>query len=451
MALAAVLCGAAWAGGPDTPQRNEPQRLADEAVETAERWIETGRPGEALALLLDAIGPAREGDLDTTRIRFTAAQALLRMRRYAEAAAILGQLAGERPDIDRFRLDHAAALFALGRDDEAGAVFRDVRRQEHLPPAVRRNVEHFLMRIRARQRWRIDLDMGFWRDDNVNNAPERETVDVPLFGRTLPIKLDERPVRAWVARTGARLRWREPVTASGRSYVESQASVARNTALGASAHNRTWAGLSAGPRAGYAVEIAGRRRLGVIHADLGAERRWRGGSGYATSLWAGLGVDQSVAGNWRAGSSARLWTTRHDGGSGDVDPLGRSLGLHVSRRVGPGWLTAGGTLARAVPKRQSLRWTSRGVLLAYAADFGRDWSLSVQASRIKTGFDGEHPLFLTRRKDRTHGLGLTLSHRALAWEGYLPEIVLDWARTDSNIPLYDRQVRILRFGLRRLF
>ena len=420
-------------------------------MRTAERWIDTGEPEKALALLRDAVEAARAGGADTTAVRFMAARALLKMRRYAEAAVILGQLAEARPDVDRLPLDYAAALFALRRDDEAEAVFQNVRRREDLPSAVRRNVEGFLELIRARQRWRIDLDVGFWRDDNVNNAPEHETVDVPLFGGVLPITLDERPVRAWVVRTGARLRWREPITASGRTYVETRASVARNTAVGASEHNPTWASLSTGPRVGYVVDIAGRRRSGVVRANVGAERRWRGGDAYAASLWAGLGVDQAITGVWRAGSFARLWTTRYDGESGDVHPHGRSLGLHVSRRIGTGWLTVGGTLSRERPERQSLRWKGREASLGYTADFGRDWHMSVRASLIETDFDADHPLFLKRREDRTRRLGLTVSHRALAWEGYLPEITLSWARTTSTIPLYDRELRILRVGLRRLF
>ena len=431
-------------------ERADLSRGVVEAVRVAERWIETGSPEKALALLRDAVRAARAAGIDTAAVRFMAAQALLKMRRYGAAAALLARLAEERPEVDRFQLDYAAALFALGRDDEAEAVFRDVRRRERLPPPVRRNVEDFLERIRARQRWRIDLDVGFWHDGNVNNAPERETVEVPLFGG-LPITLSERPVSAWVVRTGARLRWREAVAKSGRVYLESRASLARNTAVGAGAHNRTWASLSTGPRAGYALEIAGRRRPGLIRADVGAEQRWRGGGGYAASLWTGLGVDQAITGDWRVGTSAQFWITRYDGENADVHPQGRSFGLHVARRLGPGWLTAGGTLSRETPQRRSLRWRSRAASLAYTADFGRDWNLSVRADLSRTAFDGEQPLFLTRRRDRTHGLALTVSHRALMWQGYLPEITLNWSRTVSTISLYDRELRIARVGVRRLF
>ena len=461
-ALTAVLfCGDARADPPapshpgvatqEMTGQGDPRHRVEEAIRTAERWIEAGEPERALALLRRLVRVARAEGLDATAIRFQAAQALLRMRRPAEAAAILGLLVESRPEVDRFQLDYAAALFALGRDDEARAVFRKVRRRESLPPVVRSNVERYLERIRARQRLQIDLDLGFWRDDNVNNAPERETVQVPLFGARLPFRLNERPVGAWVGRTGVRVRWRQPITDSRRVYIETQGSVARNTALGASAYNRTWASLSVGPRLGYPAWIAGRERPGLIRADLGAERRWRGGDAYAASLWARLGAEQAINDDWRIGGSVLLWFSRYDGEGRDRNPHGRSLGLHVGRRIGSGWLTAGGTLSREKPRSRSRRWTSYEASLSYAANLGRDWRLSARSRLAETTFGAADPVFLTRRQDRTRGLDLTVSHRSLAWEGYLPEITLSWARTTSSIELYDRELRSVRVGLRRLF
>ena len=439
------------AATPETAGQDDPWRRVGEAVETAERWIEQGEPEKALALLRRLMRVAQAEGLDATAIRFQAAQALLRMRRPAEAAAILRLLAESRPEVDRFQLDYAAALFALGRDDEAKAVFREVRRRKSLPPVVRSNVERYLERIRARQSLQIDLDLGFWRDDNVNNAPERETLEVPLFGVLLPFRLNERPVGAWVGQTGVRVRWRRPLTENRQAYMETQGSVARNTALGASEHNRTWANLSVGPRLGYTARIAGREQPAQVRADVGAGRRWRGGDPYAASLWARLGVEQAITGDWRIGGSFRLWITRYEGERGDLDPDGRSLGLHVGRRIGYGWLTAGGMLSREKTRSRSRRWTSYEASLAYAAEFAREWRLSARSRLSETTFGAVDPVFLTRREDRTLGLDLTISHRSLAWEGYLPEITLSWSRTESAIALYDRELRSVRVGLRRLF
>ena len=419
------------------------------ALAVAQHLILAGRPVDAFAVLIETMDTLPEGT-DDAALRFAIAQALMAGGRLVQAEQVLARLAEERPDNLRVRLDRAAVLFALGRDDEAGELFRAVRRAPDLPSDARRKVEGYLARILGRQRLRFDLDLGLWYDGNVNGAPEAGAVAIPAFGN-LVFDLEERPVGAWVARTGAKLRWRRPVTKDGRVLLETNASAARNTALGKSEHDRTWLSLSAGPRVGFALPLGGRLLPGRLAADAGIERRWRGGGGYAANLWGGLALDQALDEDWRVGAAPRVWTTFHDGQPGEVDPTGRSLGLFVSRRAGPGWLTLGGSLARETADRRSLNWRSWGLSLTYAADVGEDWSGSLRLGLGEARFDEADAVFLARREDRTRSVGLTLSHRRLSWEGYQPVFVLDWSRTDSNVPLYDRKVLSLRVGLRRLF
>ena len=151
------------------------------------------------------------------------------------------------------------------------------------------------------------------------------------------------------------------------------------------------------------------------------------------------------------GVAPGLWITRHDDQPGEVDPVGRSLALSVSRRAGPGWLTAGGTLSRETADRSSLDWRSRGLSLAYAADIGEDWSGSLRLGLSTARFDETDATFLKRREDRTRNAGLTLSHRKVSWEGYQPVLMLDWAQTESTISLNDRRLIQFRLGLNRLF
>ena len=431
-------------------EQDDRRRTTVEILQTARRLMTLGRPAEAYELLRCTMPTALASGIDTAPIRHLAAQALIAGGHLAQAEVFLEQLTEDRPDLDLVRLDHAALLFALRRDDEADAIFRDMRREERILPETRRQIEAYLQRLRARQRWQLDFDLGFWRDNNVNNAAEDESVALPAFGG-LRFTLDQQPVRAWVTRTGARFRWREAVATDGRVYVETHGLAARNTALGASEFNRTFASLSTGLRVKYTAEIANRRRPGLLSADLGIQRNWRGGDGHTRGLWAGVGLEQNIGRRWRLGGFPRVWITRHDRGSDAANPHGRSLDLYVSRLFGPGWLTLGGKFSRETPERKDLRWRSREVSVRYAASFGRNVTLSANAGIARTRFDAEAPLFFTVRKDRRHDLGVTVSHRRLAWEGYLPELTLEWSRTESSIPFYDRNLRTLRIGLRRLF
>ena len=415
----------------------------------AQHLIQEGRPVDAFAVLIETMDTLPEGT-DDAPLRFAIAQALMAGGRLVQAELVLARLAEERPDNLRVRLDRAAVLFELGRHDEAGELFRAVRRAPDLPADTRRQVEGFLGRILDRQRLRVDLDLGLWYDGNINGAPETDTVAIPAFGN-LVFDLEERPVGAWVARTGAKLRWRRPVTDDGRVLFEATASATRNTAIGASAHSRTWLSVAAGPRIGYAAPIAGRHLPGRLAVDLGLERRFRDGSGNATNLWTGLALDQALDEDWRVGITPRVWTTFNDGQPSEVDPLGRSLGLFVSHRKGPGWLSLSGTLARETADQSSLNWRSGGLNLEYAADVGEDWSGSVRLGMSTARFDEADGAFLTRREDRTRSAGLSLSHREVSWNGYQPVLMFDWSRTDSNVPLYDRTVTSVRVGLNRLF
>ena len=424
---------------------------AGKAMDLARKWMDEGQPQQAFELLRRIMQAARaEGDIDTTNIRFLAAQALLKMGRTAHAAVILGQLAVERPELDRVRLDYASTLFTLGHDEHAGNIFRELRGKEDLPAPVRRNVEGFLERIRARQRFQVNFDFGFWRDSNVNHAPEQDTVQVPVFGG-LEFELDEQAVAAWVARTGLNLRWRHTPLPGGRAYLETRAGIARNTAINAGEHNRTWLNLSSGPRWRYAMTLAGERRPGMVRADIGGERRWRGGDGYAVSGWARLGLEQTLNDRWSAGASARVWETRYDRLNQDLDPLGQSVQFNLIRRIGLGYLQAGARAAQEITDRKNLRWQGWGASLDYATVLGRNWNLKAQGYIDERYYDGIYTLFRERRKDRTYLASLTVSNRAIALAGYLPEVTLGWTQTDSTIPLYDRKNRILMLGLRRLF
>lgn len=461
LSLTCICC--TWAGAPQADNDSAggaptvdatgelPLLDAGKAMDLARKWMDEGQPQQAFQLLRRVMQAAKdEGDIDTTNIRFLAAQALLKMGRPAHAAVILGQLAVERPELDRVRLDYASTLFTLGHDDHAETIFRELRRKEDLPAPVRRNVEGFLERIRARQRFQVNFDFGFWRDSNVNHAPEQDTVQVPIFGG-LEFELDEQAVEAWVARTGLNLRWRHTPLLGGRAFFETHGGIARNTAINAEDHNRTWLSVSSGPRWRYAMTLAGERRPGMVRADIGGERRWRGGDEYAISGWARLGLEQALNDRWSAGASARVWETRYDRLDRDLDPFGQSVQLNLIRRIGLGYLQAGARVAQEITDRKNLRWQGWGTSLDYATVLGRNWNLKAQAYIDERYYEGIYALFRESRKDRTYLASLTVSNRAIALAGYLPEVTLGWTQTDSTIPLYHRKNRILMLGLRRLF
>ena len=402
-----------------------------------------------VALVLFPLWVSDAPAADPVGPRFREAQDHMRAGRFEQAEPILRWILRTNPELVRAQLDHALVLFQLGRDDEAKKIFLSIRHKPDLPFAVRRNVEDFLERIRARAPFQLGFDFGLWRDENVNNASEAETVDIPVFGTTLPFTLDERPQAAWVARTGVNLRWRKPV--SPQTHLEVRTAASRDTAIGEPDFNRTHVSVSVGPRIRYFLGGAGQRPLfGQVNADLGAQRHWRGGDGYSTVGWLGLGADQAISANWRIGAQASYWKTAYDEGANAIEPTGQSYYAGVSRRIGPGWLTVGGKMSREMTKRENRRWKGREATVSYGATLWRDLSVSARASLGDREYEGME-VVQKRRSDDIYAVDVKLSHRALAIEGFLPVLNLGWSRTASSVVLYDRTARTARIGMRRLF
>ena len=248
-------------------------------------------------------------------------------------------------------------------------------------------MEGFLAQILARQRLRVDLDLGLWYDGNVNNAAEVGTVAIPAFGN-LVFEVNQRPVGAWVARTGASLRWREAVTAD-------------------SARISAWSG--AGGAAAATPRTCGEG-----------------------SLWTRSSTRTGASASCPASGPPGMTASR----AGSIPWDGR-------------WPCR--SRARETAERSSQNWRSRGLNLTYAADVGEDWRGSVRVGLSAARFDETDAAFLRRREDRTRSVGLTLAHRKVSWEGYQPVLMLDWSQTEPAIPLYDRKLLSFRVGLRRLF
>ena len=465
LAVLLGLCsGAGWAdevtpsapvksaeAGPESAQpegQNASEEQYRQLIMAAGRQLQQGNPAQTLKLLEQATKML--GGRTTADILFLAAQAHMGLGNREMATRILGRLAKEYPQVDRLQLDYAAMLYSTGRDEEADEIFREIREKKGLPEPVQRNVEKFLERIHRRKSLLIDYDFSVWKDDNVNNATEVDQVEIPLFGG-LPFTVNEKPIEAWVARTGVNLLHRMPLREDGSLRLNSRAGLARNTARNAKAHNRTWLNLSTGPQWFYLTEFAGHKFPGYANADVGYEKRWRGGDPYSGSAWVRLSARQSLPRHWALGGYVRYWKTRYSEGSSRLDPKGQAFNLYAERTFRSARVTAGWTFSAEHPDLSTQRWKSHQGMLAYETVFGLNWHVSAVAALSENRYKGFDPIFQRRRKDQHRNLHVTVSNRSLSWNGYLPEVTIGMTETKSNIDLYDRDNFTLRLGLQKLF
>ena len=414
----------------------------------AGQQLQKGNPARTLELLTQATRLL--GGQVTADILYLAAQAHMGLGDREMATRILGQLAQRHPQVDRLKLDYAAMLYSLGRDEEADAIFREIREKKKLPEPVRSNVEKFLQRIYQRKSLLIDYDISVWKDNNVNNAAEVDQVEIPLLGG-LVFTVNEKPVEAWVFRTGANLLHRMPLQKHGGLQLYSTVGLARNTARNAKEYNRTWLNLSTGPHWHYHLESSGRNLPGQTSVDVGYEKRWRGGDPYSGSAWVRISARQHLPGQWAVGGYVRYWDTRYSEAPDRLDPKGHALDLYAVRTFRDARVTAGWTISSEHSDQITQRWKSHQGRLGYETVFGLNWHVSIVAMLAETRHKGVDAIFQSRRKDWYRNLHVTVSNRALAWNGYLPEITFGASETKSNISLYDRDNFTLRLSVRKLF
>ena len=420
-------------------------------LEALEQELQRAPAAVALERVESLIADARARGDSADSLEILRASALLRLGLAADAEAVLAPLAARYPEAGRIQLDHAFALFLLRRDEEARSILRRVGARDDLPKPVRRNIEDLLAEIRARAKLRVDLDVSLWHDTNVNNAPEIETIGIPFGGSTLPLRLDQQPVEASVLRTGADLQWRRELLSDPRLSLLALGGLARSTAIGAAEHNRTAARTQVGLRRAHALSLGGTWRPGSLGLDVGAQRHWRGGDGFTSTLWAGLSARQRLHARWQTELSTQIWKTWHDEEPAQVDPEAISARVSATRELRRGLFALGAAVSRERPGGPFLRSRAVEFSVDTLLRFGSDWTVRGRLRSAWSRHDTRHPLFGVVRRDRSHGGEISVSHRDLSFRGYLPELTVGLSRTSSTIDLYERNAANVSVAITRLF
>jgi len=179
--------------GEEKPQR---EQEAQPALE--EKMMEAHEAGN-MRTTLDTINAMLARDA------FESGLSALHQRDYLLAAQAFKRTLSLNPDHHRARLELARAYTGL----EAFA-FAEVELQtvldHHPPPAVKKNIDRFLQRIRIlERRWSTSVHVsgGFFYDDNVNVGPDDAEIrirPIEFLGAsidTLTVSADSRPQEAW--------------------------------------------------------------------------------------------------------------------------------------------------------------------------------------------------------------------------------------------------------------
>ena len=339
------------------------------------------------------------------------------------------------PRLLRVRLELARALYMQNEDEQADYHF-GLAATGHPPALVMRNILRFREAIRARRSWRLNFDIGFAPDSNVNSATDKDTIDI----HGLPFRLDpDARAHSGVGRfVGADASIR--VNRSGEIPVYLGA-YGRWTRYGDHRFDDAYAGAEAGPE--FQLK-GGRMRLTATGL-----MRWYGKRPLVTSLGARASFEKLVGDAWTVDASALV---RHNdyAGRSDVDGWDLEAGASASRPLGSTTLgfvhaTVGRTWA---DDRGQAFWRGRvGIGVFKEIGWGLRPQLGVDFARQVN--DAPMAPFGQKRRDWQLQGSFSIYKRDWNVNGFAPSLHLSIRRNRSTIPLYDEQrtrgeVRITR-------
>lgn len=178
-----------------------------------ERLLAEERYEEAYELALEHRGEL-EGEL---RFDFLYGRAAVNAGELSEGIFALERVVMRRPGFAQARLELARAYYLSGEDIRARHHFDAVLAQDPPAPVVA-TIERFQQRMQARaDRYATTvtghMELGAGYDSNVNSATADETVDVQVFGLTLPVEVDDEKSDSFV-RSAGELEISRPVSPS---------------------------------------------------------------------------------------------------------------------------------------------------------------------------------------------------------------------------------------------
>ena len=435
IAVCLVLAAPAWGAADEGEAPSSPETPVAGAEAEAKALIAAGRFADALAILrppVDAgavpanllflFGLAASEASQQPGLADDAREALLN-----DAIVAFHTLLVAHPGLVRVRLELARAFYLKGEDELAQRHFEHVL-AGGVPAPVAANVQDFLNRIRARERWSYHVGFALAPDSNIGSSSAERTIYILglPFQRDAPeLTTSGIGVSLWGGAEyqvplGEQVRLRAGGEFARREYEGSQfdqlllgthlgprwlVDSATSLSLLASARQR-WTGTVPDNRELGARFEVGRRVSESVTAFAQAswhERRYR-----TRTALDGPVMDASLRGVWVVSPTVR---TNLSLGYGRERPRlerarsnSRWLGAGVSVILPLGFTVGGGG---------EVRWT----------DYGRGWGLHIP--------DG------SAREDRTHSLRASVHHRAFTLMGFSPELVVVREERATNAQLYD--------------
>ena len=439
LAAVAILILATPAAGeekepaPQAVPAAAPGVSADEA--TARALVQAGRFADALALLR----PITEtGTVDANLVFLRGVAALEASQRPGisedERDALLDEAVESfhgmliaRPELVRVRLELARAFFFQRKDSLARENFERVLGGD-VPPPVAANVRGFLLKIRARRRWRTYFGTAIAPDSNIGGGSEEEFIEI--IGLPFRRNAEDLPTSGVGLSTWFGGEYQRPLGA--RTRLRLGGDVSRKDYAG-SEFDQTNLAVHAGPRwlAGPRTDVS---VLGSVRRSLLEQSDDYDELGFRVEATRRL--TRRVSGNARMSWHDRRYRT-----SRTLDGPIRTLS------IGANWVAAPTVRMNASvgysterPEQVRRRSASRSLRVGAQWALPRGFSLGSSAQVRWTDYEGAWPPFTPRgerREDRTRSLSASVHHRRFTLYGFSPKLTVTNEARSTNAQAHD--------------
>ncbi|MDF7775676.1 surface lipoprotein assembly modifier [Sphingomonas sp. AOB5] len=416
--------------------RLTPDQLAGEA----QTLILAGRYDEARPLVA-ALFQVPDKKFEA---RFLSGMLAAGMGDHATAAEFYKEILSDDPGQTRVRLELGRELLAMGHTASADKQFKIAAQDDDLPEDVARTIRSVRDVIRARRAWRLDIDLGFAPDSNINNATASDTVTILWGGIPLPLTLDQRAkARSGTGQTGS-------ISGGVRMPVADKVSAIVDFDLA----GNNYSGSSYDD---YQVQAAGGVEFRVLpNASVSIQgvgaQRWYGGQVVSRQTGAKAGFQVRLSDRDQMGVQI---DSRRTDALFDPSYDGWQTGAYITyeRAIAKSLVISGGGFVRRDSlKAEAYSNTEIGAIAGFGGELplGITFGLSGSVSRAK--FDAAIPLFsYDPRQDWRYTGRATLGNRGWRLLGFSPQISASYSRIDSSIDYYRNDRLRFRFALARYF
>ena len=413
----------------------------DQLLGEVQQLIQAKRYDEARPMLA-ALGTLPQYRFET---RYLTGMVAAATGDHKTAMAQYQAILSDDPSQTRVRLELGRSMLAMGRTQSADRQFRMAQQDAELPPEIARTIRTVRDIIRANRAWRVDVNVGFAPDTNINNATSADSITI-LWGGIVPLDmtLDEK------ARATSGTGQTASISAGVRLPVgEGVAMIADLDSAGTNYAGSRYDDYQVQLAAGGELRLSEQLRATV--QALGAQRWYAGDvatrqAGAKAGLQLGIGDRQRVGVQLDARRTDALFDNGYDGWQlGAYASYERALSRSLVASLG---VFGRRDLLAARPYSSK----EYGVSLGLGGELPMGFNAAVSGAVSRATFDAPLPIFSwDPRHDMRYTTRATLGNRKIGYMGFSPEVSVAYTLNDSSIPYFKMDRVRFRFGLARYF